>query len=108
MVNPTNRGPRRYVPRAGRDVWTPAQPLGYLESIQAAGSVASPLLAGASFTLVALVLQSSTPFGRWEDLALLLFVAAGLAQVFAVQSIIWTRRYMATPDEFKEWFPDDF
>lgn len=108
MVNPTNRRPRRYVPRTGRDVWTPAEPLGYLESIQAAGSVAAPLLAAASFTLVALVLQSSTPFGRWENLALLLFVAAGLAQVFAVQSVIWTRRYMATPDEFKEWFPDDF
>jgi hypothetical protein len=108
MVTPTNSEPRRFVPRAGRDVWKFAGPLGYLESIQAAGSVTAPLLADASFTLVALILQSTTPFGRWQDLALLLLVPAGLAQVFAVQSVIWTRRYMATPDELKQWFPDDF
>jgi hypothetical protein len=108
MVNPTNSGPPRFVRRTGRDVWTFTGPPGYLESIQGAGSVAAPLLAGASFTLVALVLQSATPFGRWQDLALLLLVAAGLAQVFAVQSVVWTRRYMATPDELRQWFPGDF
>ena len=91
MVNPTNLEPRRFAPRTGRDVWAFPGPPGYLESIQAAGSVAAPLLAGASFTLVALVLQSTTPFGRWQDLMLLL-VGAGLAQVFAAQSVIWTRR----------------
>jgi hypothetical protein len=107
MGNPTNLEPR-YVPRTGRDVWARPNPVGYLESIQSAGSVAAPLLAGASFTLVALVLQSTTPFGRWQDLALFLLVAAGLAQIFAVQSVIWTRRYMASPDELKQWYPDDF
>jgi hypothetical protein len=66
------------------------------------------LLAGASFTLVALFLQSPTSFGRWQDVSLLLFVAAGLAQIFAVQSVIWTRRYMVTPDDLRQWFPDDF
>src|ERR1700678_3842473 len=106
MANPTNPRSRRFVQRTGRDVWTTRGPVAYLESIQAAGSVAAPLLAGASFTLVALVLQSSTPFGRWQDVSLLLFVAAGLAQIFAVQSVIWTRRYMATPDELKQWFPE--
>ena len=94
--------------RTGRDVWTTRGPLAYLESIQAAGSVAAPLLAAASFTLVALVLQSPKPFGRWQDVSLLLFVAAGLAQIFAVQSVIWTRRYMVKPDELKQWLPDDF
>jgi hypothetical protein len=108
MANPTNPRPHRFVERTGRDVWTTSGPLAYLESIQAAGTVAAPLLAGASFTLVALVLQSSAPFGRWQDVSLLLFVAAGLAQIFAVQSVTWTRRYMATPDELKQWFPDDF
>jgi hypothetical protein len=108
MANPTNPRPRRFVQRTGRDVWTTSGPLAYLESIQAAGTVAAPLLAGASFTLVALILQSPTPFGRWEDFSLLLFVAAGLAQIFAVQSVIWTRRYMATPDDLRQWFPDDF
>ena len=108
MANPTNPRPRRFVQRTGRDVWTTSGPLAYLESIRAAGTVAAPLLAGTSFTLVALVLQSPTPFGRWQDVSLLLFVAAGLAQIFAVQSVIWTRRYMATPDDLRQWFPDDF
>ena len=108
MGNPSNLEPRRYVPRTGRDVWALPNPVGYLESIQSTGSLVAPLLAAASFTLVALVLQSATPFGRWQDLALLLLVAAGLAEVFAVQSVIWTRRYMATPDELKQWYPDDF
>jgi hypothetical protein len=108
MVNPTNPRPRRFVERTGRDVWTTRGPLAYLESIQAAGTVAAPLLAGASFTLVALVLQSSSPFGRWQEVSLLLFVAAGLAQIFAVQSVSWARRYITTPDELKQWFPDDF
>ena len=108
MATPTNPRPRRFVQRTGHDVWTTSGPLGYLESIQAAGTVAAPLLAGASFTLVALVLQSPTTFGRWQNVSLLLFVAAGLAQIFAVQSVIWTRRYMATPDDLRQWFPDDF
>ncbi len=95
-------------PRTGRDVWTlPGLP-GYLDSVQAAGAVAAPLLAGASFTLAALVLQASSPFARWPDLALFCFVGAGLAQVFAVQCVVWTRRYVMTPDEARQWFPDDF
>jgi hypothetical protein len=108
MGKPTNLESRHFVRRTGRDVWTRPRPIGYQDSIQAAGSVAAPLLAGASFTLVALVLQSTTTFSRWQNLALFFFVAAGLAQIFAVQSIIWTRRYMVTPDELRQWFPDDF
>lgn len=95
-------------PCAGKNVWEPPELPGYLESIQAAGAFAAPLLATASFTLVALVLQASAPFARWPDLALLFFVGAGLAQVFAVQCAVWTRRYMTTPDELKQWYPDDF
>ena len=95
-------------PRTGKDVWTPPSPIGYLESIQAAGAFAAPLLAAASFTLAALLLQASTPFARWPDLALLCFTGAGLAQVFAVQCVIWTRRHMTTPDELRQWYPDDY
>jgi hypothetical protein len=110
MANPTNPPPpsRRFAERTGRDVWTSGGPFGYLESVQAAGSVAAPLLAGASFTLVALVLQSASPFGRWQNFSLLLFVAAGLAQIFAVQSVAWARRYMAAPVDLRQWLPDDF
>ena len=95
-------------PRTGRDVWTPPSPIGYLESIQAAGAFAAPLLAAASFTLAALLLQASVPFARWPDLALLFFTSAGLAQIFAVQCVVWTRRHMTTPEELRQWYPDDY
>lgn len=108
MIRPTNLETRTYAPRAGHEIWTQLGPPGYLDSIQEAGTIAAPLLAGASFTLVALALQSATPFGRWQDLALLLLVAAGIAQVFAVQSVIWMRRYMVAPGELRQWFPADF
>jgi hypothetical protein len=98
----------RFTPRTGKDVWgAPVLP-GYFESIQSAGTIAAPLLATVSFTLVALVLQAATPFTRWPDLALVFFVGAGLAQVFAVQSVIWIRLHMTTPDELRQWYPDDF
>jgi hypothetical protein len=98
----------RASPRTGRDVWTKPGLPGHLDSTQAAGGFAAPLLATASFALVALVLQANPSFTRWPDLALLCFIGAGLAQVFAVQCVVWTRRYMTTPDELRQWLPDDF
>lgn len=91
--------------------WRPPVPMGYLESIQSVGGVAAPLLAGGSFTLAALALQSAVPgseaVSRWPDASLALFVAAGLLQIAAVQATAWTRRYMCTPADLLEWFPDE-
>ncbi|MFI6515687.1 hypothetical protein ACIBF1_09030 [Spirillospora sp. NPDC050679] len=90
--------------------WRPPAPMGYLESIQAVGGFAAPLLAGGSFTLAVLALQSSVPgpaaVSRWPNAALLLFVAAGLLQIGTVQATAWTRRYMCTPGDLLQWFPD--
>jgi hypothetical protein len=58
-----------------------------------AASVAGPLLAAISFTLVVLVLQADTPVTRWRDVSLLLFVSAGLVFVFHVQAAMWADRY---------------
>lgn len=89
--------------------WRPPQPAGYLDSIQAVGGFAAPLLAGVSFTLAVLALQSPTspaaPFSRWPDATLLCFVVAGLAQIATIQTTAWTRRYMCTPDELAQWYP---
>ncbi|MEV5480068.1 MULTISPECIES: hypothetical protein [Streptomyces] len=89
--------------------WRPPVPMGYLESIQAVGGVAAPLLAGGSFTLAVLALQSSVPgpaaVSRWPDASLALFVAAGLLQIATVQATAWTRRYMCTPADLLQWFP---
>ncbi|WP_062442490.1 hypothetical protein [Herbidospora daliensis] len=89
--------------------WRAPTPLGYLESIQAVGGFAAPLLAGASFTLAVLALQSSAgpPVSRWPDVALAFFVAAGLAQIGTVQATAWTRRYTATPGDLAAWYPGE-
>ncbi|MET8770908.1 hypothetical protein [Streptomyces sp. NPDC004658] len=91
--------------------WRPPVPMGYLESVQAVGGVAAPLLAGGSFTLAVLALQSSVPgpaaVSRWPDASLALFVAAGLLQIATVQATAWTRRYMCTPGDLLQWFPGE-
>jgi len=101
-------GRRNAAQRQGEDVWTVIEPLGYLDSIQAVGAFPAPILAGASFTFAALILQSARPFARWPDLALLGFIAAGLALIYTVQAIVWTRRYTITPDDLARWYPADF
>ncbi|MEO3783719.1 hypothetical protein ABGB12_10335 [Actinocorallia sp. B10E7] len=91
--------------------WKPPMPLGYVESIQAVGGFAAPLLAGGSFTMAVLALQSSASpsaaVSRWPDAALALFVAAGLMQIGTVQATAWTRRYMCTPGDLLQWFPGE-
>jgi hypothetical protein len=74
--------------------------------LDSAGTVAGPLLAGISFTLVVLVLQMPSKDLRWRDLALLLFVIAGLSMITMVQASMWERRYRGRgPDgaEGKKW-----
>jgi hypothetical protein len=99
------------MPEGGHMSWRPPVPLGYLESIQAVGGFAAPLLAGGSFTLAVLALQSSTPgpaaVSRWPNASLALFLAAGLLQIAAVQATAWTRRYMCTPGDLLQWFPGE-
>ncbi|MER6631253.1 hypothetical protein ABT301_24045 [Streptomyces sp. NPDC000987] len=91
--------------------WRPPVPMGYLESIQAVGGMAAPLLAGGSFTLAVLALQSSVPgpvaVSRWPDASLALFVAAGLLQIATVQATAWTWRYVCTPGDLLQWFPGE-
>ncbi|MGV9901966.1 hypothetical protein ACWDU8_05595 [Streptomyces sp. NPDC003388] len=91
--------------------WRPPVPMGYLESVQTVGGVAAPLLAGGSFTLAVLALQSSVPgpaaVSRWPDASLALFIAAGLLQIATVQATAWARRYMCTPGDLVQWFPGE-
>jgi hypothetical protein len=94
--------------RTGRDVWAWDHPLGYQDSIQSAGTFAAPILAGASFTLAALLIQASATVTRWPDAALFCLAGAGLCLIYAVQAIVWARRYTVTPDELLQWLPDDW
>lgn len=84
--------------------WQAPKPLGYLESTQTVGGFAAPLLAGTSFTLAVLALQWSA-VSRWADIALVLFIGAGLAQLATIQCTAWSRRFMCTPAELADWHP---
>lgn len=90
--------------------WRPPVPMGYLDSIQAVGGFAAPLLAGGSFTLAVVALQSAPgPAGvsRWPNASLALFVLSGLLQIATIQATAWSRRYMCTPGDLLEWFPGE-
>ncbi|WP_405658252.1 hypothetical protein [Streptomyces sp. RK9] len=101
------RAPRRLP----RDTWQPPLPLGYAASIQGLGGFAAPLLAGASFTMAALLLPTLAAaqprFARWPDAAVSLFIASGLAQIGAVQAAVWARRYDTLPEELAQWWPGE-
>jgi hypothetical protein len=62
-----------------------------------AAGIAAPLLAAISFALVVLTLQLSSTQLRLANVALLLFVAAGLGFITAVQAGMWELRYRAGP-----------
>lgn len=97
--------------RLPRDTWQPPLPLGYAASIQGLGGFAAPLLAGASFTMAALLLPTLAAdqprFARWPDAAVSLFIASGLAQIGAVQAAVWARRYDTLPEELAQWWPGE-
>ncbi|MFH9075317.1 hypothetical protein [Streptomyces alboflavus] len=107
MVRRAVRAPRRLP----RDTWQPPLPLGYAASIQGLGGFAAPLLAGASFTMAALLLPTLAAaqprFARWPDAAVSLFIASGLAQIGAVQAAVWARRYDTLPEELAQWWPGE-
>lgn len=91
--------------RRDRSPWNVPKPYGASAALQSAGMVAAPLLAGFSFTLVALVLTSPGKI-RWPDASLVLLTAAGLFLITAVQCAFWARRWDVTPAEIMSWWPD--
>jgi len=85
--------------------WRVPKPYGAPAALQTAGTIAAPLLAGFSFTLVALVLTSPSRV-RWPDATLVPLTMAGLLLITAVQCAFWARRWDVTPTEILSWWPD--
>jgi hypothetical protein len=88
-----------------RAVLHPPAPYGAPAAAEGRGSIVAPLLAGFSFALVGLVVQSQQAI-RWPDLALFLLASAGVLLVSAVQFTFRARQYQVTPSEAKDWWPD--
>jgi hypothetical protein len=93
------RPPRR-TPPLGRP-----SPYGEPAAIEGMGGVAAPLLAGFSIALLGLVLQIESHL-RWPNLALLLLASAGVMLLTAVQYAYRARRYVTTPSEAADWYPE--
>jgi len=92
--------PTKYEPR-----WKPPRPYGYPNALDSMGSIASPLLASVSITLIVVVLSSVSAF-RLAEVALLLLVVAAVALVGSVECSFQARQYVATPSEIEDWWPD--
>jgi hypothetical protein len=95
--------------------------------MESAGTVAAPLLAGFSFTLLVLVVptfsgertvltgrsgvkvvQQHDAFSGAPEVAALLLLLAGLLLVFSIQAAIYMRYHSQTPGELAEWYPQYF
>ena len=91
--------------RGGMPTWERPVPYGYPETIQSAGMVVAPLLAGFTITLVGLVVDTSNRGIRYRDTALLILAGAVAALLTAVQCAYAARQFMVTPDEIEAWWP---
>lgn len=101
-------------PTPDPDPWDLPAPLAHSESIQAAGTVAAPLLAGFSLTSLVLVLQGiSDPdqvdraYAGPAELCIVLLAAAAVVLVFAVQLAMHARGNQVTPSQVFEWWATD-
>jgi hypothetical protein len=109
------------------EVWPFRGHPGFLRSMEGAGTVAAPLLAGFSFTLLALVVptvgtertviaggsgirvvREHEAFSAEPTLAALLLLLAGLLLVFSVQAAIFVGYHRLSPSTLEEWYPQYF
>jgi hypothetical protein len=91
--------------RGGMPTWERPVPYGYPETIQSAGMVVAPLLAGFTITLIGLIVDTSNQGIRYRDTALLILAGAVAALLAAVQCAYAARQFMVTPDEIEAWWP---
>jgi hypothetical protein len=85
--------------------WEVPYPYGFASSLDGAGTVAAPLLAGFSISLIGLVVASPGKM-RWPDEALVLLIATAVALIVAVQCAYSARQYVVPPEDLEFWWPD--
>lgn len=88
-----------------RPTWQVPYPYGFAAALDSAGTIAAPLLAGFSITLIGLVVASPNKM-RWPDEALALLTGAAVLLILAVQCAYSARQYIVGPDELAAWWPD--
>ncbi len=83
--------------------WRPAY-LGEPNATAARSSMATPLLAGFSITLLGVIAQQQDAF-RQPGMSIFLLCLAAVAFVMSVQCGFWARQYLVTPSEILNWYP---
>ncbi|MFG1669725.1 hypothetical protein [Streptomyces sp. Y7] len=81
-------------------------PLGYAEASVATQTVAAPLLAGASLTLLGVIVVDAGDF-RWPGLTLLIVVTASIALIASMQIGADARQYLYNQETINAWYTDD-
>jgi hypothetical protein len=112
---------------ADNQVWVFEEHPGYRRAMESAGTVAAPLLAGFSFTLLVLLVPTlgeetttvhvgstyrdvatSELFSALPEVAALLLLLAGLLLIASVQAAITARYFGHAPSDLEEWYPEFF
>lgn len=78
-------------------------PYGQSAAVEAVGSVAAPFLAGFTFALIGLILQTGDEHLRWPDQALAFLMLAALLLIAAVHCAFTAKRYYVSPADWAGW-----
>jgi hypothetical protein len=92
-------------PEGWDSYWDRPWPYGAPAAYEAFATIATPLFAGFSATLVGLVVTSEADL-RWPSVSLALLTGSTVTFLMAVQFGIWARSYTTTPEEISEWRPE--
>jgi hypothetical protein len=85
--------------------WSKPSPLGYSASMDAMGTVASPLLAGFAFASVVVVSDDSGNF-RWPGAGILGFSIAAVLFLGALEANFNARSFIWSAADVKDWWPE--
>lgn len=100
---PTGHDP---APTTLRVTWRPPGDLGAAAALDAATSIAAPLLAGFSVTLAGIVVSADPGDVAQPGIALFAAVLATISLVGCVQFGAWARQHHVTPEDYRTWFDD--
>jgi hypothetical protein len=84
--------------------WRPVL-FGEPAAIEVMSTIAAPLLAGFSITLLGVVAQAAANF-RWPGIAMVLLLISAALLIMCVQCGFWARQYVVSREEASVWFAD--
>ena len=87
--------------------WRKPAPLAYGPALDAVTTIAAPLLAGFSITVIAAVAASSEKF-RWPGIALLALTVAAVLLVASLQLGFYARQHLYSAADVADWWTPEY